>query len=498
MRRQLICVLLVLAMLCSFGFVVAQTEDDDSASDLDSDTTWTQGSGHTLDSNLIIPAGVTLTIEPGVNVDLREYQIQVYGALNALGTSENRVVFTTSYALGGLYANMPSPDRLYFALGSSGKIEHAYITNKMYIKGSINVTDSSLQGYIEVESGASVFMQNDIAKIHIFDGTAMLVNNNINGLMLIGGSPTLTNNIINGWTMVHGGSPTLTGNTINGRIDVGRISGEIVFSQNKFFAPISVVSIDYLETKSNWSAGSSSVTLKDNLFTVSYDPIITVRGGFRVVNIVNNEIIGNGKAQTAINAKGDESANATALNAVLTGNRISNCKTGIDIQHANAEITQNLIVNNTLGIKINSAYNNPQENAVVDIHKNTFANNSVGIEIVSCDYQTPLNITNNEIYGNTEYNLKLSSRDNRKFDFAVPYNWWGTTDVDAISKSIYDADEDPRLGIVTFTPFIGNASGNESASAPIFNPMLIIASLVAIFCVATVVVVFRRLRRTSE
>ena len=161
--RRLACLLLVVAVLCPLNFVAGEVNDDASTVFQDSDYTWTAGSYHKLSSTLVIPAGVTLTIEPGVWVDLWDCRINVYGAINASGTSDNRIMITSSINRNlGLYANSIQPDGLWFSPDSSGKIQNTRIEDRMDISGSINVANSTLQGFVEVDNGSSAFTQNTI------------------------------------------------------------------------------------------------------------------------------------------------------------------------------------------------------------------------------------------------------------------------------------------------------------------------------------------------
>src|SRR3990172_233073 len=62
-----------------------------------SDTTWTKADSPFILSGLVgVASGVTLTIEPGVTVNLTEYSLQVAGTLYARGGSgENNITFTS-------------------------------------------------------------------------------------------------------------------------------------------------------------------------------------------------------------------------------------------------------------------------------------------------------------------------------------------------------------------------------------------------------------------
>jgi len=60
---------------------------------ISSDTTWTKaGSPYNLVASIVIPSGVTLTIEPGVVVNFGNYHITVDGVLNARGTDAEKII----------------------------------------------------------------------------------------------------------------------------------------------------------------------------------------------------------------------------------------------------------------------------------------------------------------------------------------------------------------------------------------------------------------------
>jgi hypothetical protein len=56
---------------------------------------------------------------------------------------------------------------------------------------------------------------------------------------------------------------------------------------------------------------------------------------------------------------------------------------------------------------------------------------------------------NNNLQGNTNYSLYLQGG-----DVNATYNWWGTTNTQAINQTIYDFKYDFELGVGTFVPFL--------------------------------------------
>ena len=121
--------------------------------------TWTAGNIYVITgSDVIVPAGATLTIQAGVIVKLNAYYLTliVDGNLVAAGTSGNRVYFTSAQddTLGGDTNHDTTPpgpgqwDSIYFRGGSSGTLSHVefrYGTNLIYMDGNTNVAvDHSL------------------------------------------------------------------------------------------------------------------------------------------------------------------------------------------------------------------------------------------------------------------------------------------------------------------------------------------------------------------
>jgi PKD repeat protein len=65
---------------------------------MDTDTTWDlAGSPYYITSNVQIASGVTLTIEPGVEVITSQGSFHVWGTLNAIGTDSNKITFHSAY-----------------------------------------------------------------------------------------------------------------------------------------------------------------------------------------------------------------------------------------------------------------------------------------------------------------------------------------------------------------------------------------------------------------
>lgn len=83
--------LILVSSLLSFGVAHATYVNNS----INYNTDWTAaGSPYVLTTNLAVNSGVTLTIEPGVTVNLGGFQLQVNGVLNAQGIAGNPIIFT--------------------------------------------------------------------------------------------------------------------------------------------------------------------------------------------------------------------------------------------------------------------------------------------------------------------------------------------------------------------------------------------------------------------
>jgi hypothetical protein len=120
---------------------------------------------------------------------------------------------------------------------------------------------------------------------------------------------------------------------------------------------------------------------------------------------------------------------------------VENCgEMGISGSSQSVVIRNNYVGRNGIGI-----------NVAGDIQNNIVTNNVIGLKIT--DQST---ITNNNIFGNTQNSLALSTQGN----IDAANNYWGTTDEQAIEQSIWDNKNDFNLGDVTFKPFLTHSISN--------------------------------------
>ncbi|MBW3671686.1 MAG: right-handed parallel beta-helix repeat-containing protein [Acidobacteria bacterium] len=111
------------------------------------DATWTlAGSPYTLTANITVPAGVTLTVEPGVQVLANsEIRLDVVGALVAVGTSGAPITFTRSGTSGnwsGILITASSGTASLDWINVSHGGNCTYCAN-LYVENSTTVTVSN-------------------------------------------------------------------------------------------------------------------------------------------------------------------------------------------------------------------------------------------------------------------------------------------------------------------------------------------------------------------
>ncbi len=99
-------------------------------------------------------------------------------------------------------------------------------------------------------------------------------------------------------------------------------------------------------------------------------------------------------------------------------------------------------------------------NGTVTLRDNTIINNNVGIALYSPNAATTINYNN--IFSNSQ-NIVLEP--NTPSNYNATYNWWGTTDTNAINQTIFDSKDNFNLGTVTFVPFL-TASNSQATPNP--------------------------------
>jgi hypothetical protein len=364
--------LLALSIVGTIEFGRAQTYKEVNGI-ISSDTTWTKpNSPYTLTGPVLIKSGVTLTIEPGVTVNLGNYYIQVNGTLNARGTVSDNIFFNGGASImpGAIAFTKFSPS--WSEQSEKGSIIENAVVNNSSIAISIGDTSPKINN-------------------NTITGQIWTADANTKGL-LTESTPIITNNILCwGLALQINTSPIIINNTIKGDIRTG--SGYVVISGN------------YIEGSIESSGEKDQIT--------------------------NNIVLG----------KGGGTGIRTGF-SVIENNLISNFYDAIKLG-VSPIIRNNTITNNVNAISVpgylRSSYN-PQ-------------------------------IYWNNIYNNSGYNINLYTDETHPANsINATYNWWGTTDSQAISQKIHDVEDDFNLGKVTFTPAL-NAPNPQAPTLPDATPL---------------------------
>ena len=95
--KRLACIILIATILVGGLFFVKTTHATIVSGTLTVDTHWTQNdSPINFNGTVTVANNVTLTIDPGVTVNLGMYALFVSGTLNATGDPSNEIMFTAS------------------------------------------------------------------------------------------------------------------------------------------------------------------------------------------------------------------------------------------------------------------------------------------------------------------------------------------------------------------------------------------------------------------
>jgi hypothetical protein len=473
------------------------------------DTTWTKtNSPYTFSGNVLVNKGVTLTVQSGVTVNLDGYYLMVNGTLMLKGNSTDKVNVN-----GGSINFTPFSSPWNSQSDSGCLIENAIIDQTpISSSNSLKVTGTTLNG--EVTAGASSLFANDVIAARNYDSSTI----SIPYAVTAGSSSVISNNVIYG-THVHGqawaavidyysaintnsstisqnnitgniagNSLTINNNTIAGGISTsysvithntinGDVYGSSIAVSNNIIAggrptydwggrtddPTSAIMVAETSTITSNTisspTGGYGITIQQGTTSVSGNTITNCLTGIRVAGkstIENNRVTNNNQGIRVgeIIFSGFNYYDWGSGDSIIRNNVIADNSVGIGSTNAggSATIERNLIFKNTYGISVASQ---------VLLLNNTITNSSQGIRIKA----TAATINFNNIQNNGQYTIYLDTTTN---NIDATYNWWGTTDPQAISQKIYDYNDDFNLGTVTFSPFL--TTENPAAPTQDYTP----------------------------
>lgn len=375
------------------------------------------GSPYNLTGDVQIPNGVSLTIEPGVQINFNsDYEILVKGNLIAKGISGFPIKFT---------GNISGKSMLLFKSTNLDNSKLSFIDFKGPKKALQLAQESEFSQDVIKNSGtlsiSDISFNNTTIQTNGYGTTAKLFieNASIASSTIIGVYPrsetieiknsSMTNSIVNSDSYNYGiiVNECIANNTV---FKIGCCGANLKFQNSKLY--------DSSIIEGNGNPKNGPVLIVNSTFT--------------------NTLLKLPAARVVISGS---AFNYNTSNGLIFGNGTFEC----------SQITGN---NSGTAIQITGADGYNIGNSVI-ISNSTIKNNSVGLDIVNAN---TLSITNSNLYNNTTYNIKNSSSKN----ITATNNWWGTTDTFLIRSSIYDYYKNINYGEVNYINYFNSLINNCS------------------------------------
>lgn len=300
--RKLIWLTLIAAILVSSTLIVSNVKASTPVSGtINQDTTWTiANSPYLLTGFVTVNSGVTLTVEPGVTVDLSSYSLLVGGTLNAKGASDKEIVFQTSYWYSSVRVQFLSTSTNWKSSEGSGCI----VDNAIFNSAGITVGGSS------PKISNNYFTNNKITAVSVSGGSVLIMNNLFDcqstAISISSGSSA---------------SPTISFNFIKNSVT----------------------------TNYGISAGNNNAYISDNNITGCYMGVYATGNSTISRNLITNNTIGIYAYNPLVTIQNNIIANNSAGimgGGTIQNNTIGNNGVGVSLAITPCNINQNNFLNN--------------------------------------------------------------------------------------------------------------------------------------------------------
>lgn len=465
-RRWVLRMVWLLALPLFAGRALAETSVMGA---ITTDTVWSaENAPYVVDGNVLVQQGVTLTIEPGVEVLLAEgVAIQVDGQLIARGTAEERIRFTSKEP-GTYWAYLSFEDSSVDALFDAGA----------YVEGSIlEFTDLEYGGNSTVSNNATV----RIRSARPFFKDMSVSNGRSNGFYLESGN-TLTT-IMENVTVRENG---IFGIETYSPIQIDR--SDISFNGNGFYGGPATISNTIFVGNSSGTYSFASVTVSCSSGGFVNNRVVNNKGPISVscvsdgTGVVGNLFVNNSGSGLRLN--GNVGHNVISGN-LLTSNEI----TIINTSSNNNVLADNRRTNSGYVAYVDGGYRssyirNTGTSEILfntELSESTFAYNILsdagtgnGVSLLSGNGMSASLVDNNFISNHTDY-IFSNTRTQGADAFDATNNWWDSADEADIQATIYDYFDDANRGITTYSPF----RTTINTAAPISPPASLTAEVSA-------------------
>lgn len=409
-RKIILLALLALVSIGSFS-QIAYVEGV-----LTEDKTWVKDTTYVIYKDVTVPSGVRLTIEPGTVVKVRYARSLIIdgGVLKAVGIEGDSIKFFPHHTNPGQFwkwsgiiiQNTDGEDENHI---SYAQIEEAETGVLIEDSKNVIIQNSSMK-YCQ-NMGANIFNSRFCFIVNC------VIEDNYNGVEFYSGNLGIT-------------SDNLILNTI-------------IRNENH------------------------------NVF------ITRENGGTYQNNTMSNNLIANGNNGIWINNFGGSVNSENVISKNIIINNGSDVGYGLFLAHDSTIVTDNIFWNNNIAIFSedkghdcsilnNSFYNNRWAIAIGAgsegnrIFNNTFSLNEmevIGIKEFEGTRFKKNNLVNN--YGSTDIIVNHTS-----FDVKIPENYWDTQSEEEIEKLIFDHNDNPDVGYVTYNPITSVIDTTNPVSPP--------------------------------
>jgi subtilisin family serine protease len=427
--------------------ITTRSGDEPVCGTIAEDTVWTNDKTYIVDCNVGVAPGYTLTIQAGTQVRFDgNYALNVGGALIADGTAAQLIRFSsnTGGAWNRIYFDDPGADAVVdenyeFISGSilryvtvdkasAGIVCNSatpYLSHITLTGGGLNCTPGTLTVGTQALPSTVLVMDSSIAGGLTVNSSAYIWRNTVTGGGVnVSGQASVLTNTVSGGISVGGGS-TVQSNTAGGSIN---LSGSGLVSDNILSGGLSVGSSATVQgntiANGNISAGGTATVLSN-----------TIKGGG--ISVGDQSQVGGNNVENAAGWGVSASGNTTIIANRLVGNA-----SGINV--SSGLVQGNLIANSGgVGVQVGSA----------TVVSNTLTANSGSAIVIASG--TPVKISGNNLEGNKgQYDIENRVPKSSLMTVPAQRNWWGTTSSSAITKRIYDFNDDYTLGTVLYSPVL--------------------------------------------